>query len=284
MSNSLDSTLVNKILLTRGISKLQGKLPFLGAFTTDFSDDVRDQRSRSISVPFVSGGSAVQTNPTDFETGDTGSINRVITMDHISRSFYITSADYGSGTRLESLADTAMTIVANAIEAKVFALLTQTNYVSAVASVTGDMTSANLKALWAAVPGDYKVAVLKDSKYAAFLPADLQSFNPALGLSVLGFDRLDHSSNGFASAESGVVGFASAKSGIVMAAAIPDYTPEVKDMLTSSEVMEVPGLGISVQLNTWASAKTRQTWASFDVLFGAQVGDTNALKLVTGAN
>lgn len=281
MANTLDNTLVNKILLTRGISKLQGKLPFLGAFTTDFSDDVRDQRSRSINVPFVSGGSAVQTNPTDFESGDTGSINRIITMEHISKSFYITSADYGSGTRLESLADTNMTIVANAIEAKVFALLTTTNYGTAVVGgLSGAMTGDHLKTLWASVGGDYKVAVLKDEKFASFLPTSLDSFNPSLGLSVYGFDRLDHSSTGFAAAGANIVGFGSAKSGIVMASALPEYTPEVADLL-SSEVMEVPGLGIFVQSNMWASAKTRNTWASFDILFGAQVGDANALKLVS---
>jgi hypothetical protein len=281
MANSLDSTLVNKILAQKAITKLQHKLAYLAAFTTDFSDEVRDQRSRVINVPVFTATSAVQTNPTNFETGDTTAVNAPVTLDHVSKSFYITSADFGSGTRLESLADINIAVVANKIEAIVFTLLTEATFGTApVTGITaGALSVANLKTLWGALPGDYKACVLADSEFKNILPADLNSFDPTKTPSGYGFDFLGHTGNGFASAGTKIVGFAGNRGALAFASAIPAYTPQVSNLL-ESEVFEVPGLGLSIQSNLWASAGTRNTWGSFDVLFGAAAGDATALKLV----
>lgn len=284
MANAFDATLVNKVLAQKAITKLQSKLPFLGAFTSDFSDEVRDQRSRSLIVPVLSGASAVQVNPTNFETGDTDAIPALVTMDHISKSFYITSADYGSGTRLENLAEINMNVVASKIESMIFTLITEANYGSpAVTGITaGALSVANLKTLWGSLGGDYKCAILKDTEFANILPSDLNSFDVTKTRSGYGFDVLDRSGNGFASAGTKIVGFAAGRGAIAMAAAIPEYTPQVADLL-DSQVVEVPGLGIFVQSNIWASSGSRNTWASYDVLFGCAAADKTALKLVKTA-
>lgn len=284
MANSFDSTLVNKLLLTSAISKLEGKLAFLQNFTSDFSDEIRDERSRSINVPFVSGGSAALTvdSSTDFEAGDTGTVNKVITMSHLFKTFSIDTIDFGSGSRLETLGATNAIILAEKIQAAVFTLLTTTNYGSAVITNCASLLSGgNMGTLWSAVAGDQKTAVFKANLYSQLLATDRFGFDLKNDLRPYGFNAIDWSDIGFASAGANVVGFGAAKSGIVMAAAVPAYTPQVADLL-ESEVMEIPGLGISVQSNVWANTKNRKTFGSFDVLFGCSVGDANALKLVTG--
>jgi len=285
MANSLNASLINTVLAQRAVTVVQSKLPWLGAFTNDFSDEVKDQRSRSILVPYALSASAVQTNPTNFETGDTTTNLRTITMNHLSKSFYITSADYGKGTRIEQLADVNMGIVANAIEAAVFTIITASNYTATIpaslsAVATAGTTAALLKTLWGTLGGNVKNCILSDSYFAPVLPGDLYSFDITKTKSGFGFDYLDHSGKGFDSAGSKIVGFAANPNAIVMGAAIPEYTPQVADLLDST-VVEVPGLGIYIQSNMWASAASRNQWASFDILFGAAVGCPSSLTLMT---
>lgn len=279
MANSLDATLINQVLSAKGISLLQSKLAFLGNFSSDFSDEVRDQRSRTLNVPVYTATSAVQVNPTNFETGDTTSVNKPVTMDHISKSFYITSADFGKGSRLESLAEINMGVVAKQIENAVFTLITEANYgAPAVSGIVAGATSvANLKTLWGSLAGDFKSCVLKDTEFANFLPSDYNSFDVRNNVGAYGFDRFDRSGTGFAAAGTKLIGFAANRGAIAMASAIPEYTAQVAELLDST-VFEVPGLGISLQSNIWASAASRNTWASFDILFGCAVGDATQLK------
>lgn len=284
MANSLDASLVNTILAQRAITKVQNKLGWLKAFTNDFSDETRDVRSRSILVPYALSASAYQSNATDFESGDTTTNLKTITLNHISKSFYITSHDFGKGVRLEQLADINMSIVANQIEATVFALITEANFATSIPAslssvAAGGTTAALLHTLWGTLPGEVKNCVLSDSYFAPILPSDLNSFDITKTNSGYGFDYLGRSGNGFASAGSKVVGFACNPNAIVIGAAVPEYTPGVAEML-DSQVVEVPGLGLSIQSNVWASSKSRNTWASFDVLLGAAVGCPSSMTLM----
>lgn len=284
MANTFDADLVNKILSQTALTKVQSKLAYLGAFTTDFSNEVRDMRSRTLQVPFASAGSAVQVNPENFEDGDTTLDEVAVTMDHISKSFYITSADFGNGLRLEQLATQAMNTVTSKIEALVFSLLTETNYgAPAVTGITaGALSVANLKTLYGAIPGDQKVAILKDTEFANLLPSDLNGFDITRQKSGYGYDYIDRSGSGFASAGTKIVGFGANPAAIVMASAIPSYAGPVGDLLNTT-VVDVPSIGLSIQSNVWASAATRNVWGSFDVLFGCAVGDASAGKLVKTA-
>ena len=283
MANAFDPTLVNQVLAQKAISKVQDKLAYIARFTTDFSDEVRDRRSLTLNVPVLSGASAVQVNPTDFETGDTDMINAPVTLSHISKSFYITSADLNSGRRLENLAKINMEIVTSKIESMIFALITTGNFGSAVTGITaGAMSVANLQTLWGAIPGGEKIAILKDTEFKNFLGTNSESYDIVTNKRGFGFDYLDRSGAGFASATAKVVGFGCNPSAIVMAAAIPEMTSQVADLI-DSQLIEVPEIGLTIQSNLWGSSKTRQTWGSFDLLFGCAAADKSAGKLVITA-
>jgi hypothetical protein len=279
LPNAIDATLINSVLAQAVITKTQNKLAFLGAMTTDFSQEVRDQRSRVLHVPIATATSAVQTNPTDFESGDTTLTDAVVTMAHLSKSFYLTSADIGSGSKLENLARINMATLANAIEAAVFVKLTEAAYATATVTglAAGTITAANLKSLWGALPGDEKNLLIRDTEIASLLPSDLNGYDITRSQSGFGFDGIYRTGNGFASAGTKLVAAAINRNAIAVASALPEYSPAVADLLDST-VIELPELGLSVQSSIWASSKTRNTWASFDVLFGAAVGDITAAK------
>lgn len=283
MANNFDASLVNQVLAQKAVTYVQNKLAFLGAFTTDFSDETRDIRSLTINVPVLSGGSAVQVNPTDFETGDSYAFNAPVTMQHISKSYYLTPNDIASGSRLENLAMINMQAVTNKIESIVFTLITEANYGAPIAALSGitagGLTVAQLKALWGATPGDNKVCILKDNEYANILPSDTNGFDVTRTNQGYGFDYLGRSGNGFASAGSKIVGFGATRGAIAMAGAIPQYHSAVADLMDST-VVEVPDLGLSIQSNVWGSTKTRNVWGSFDLLFGAAAADKSALKVI----
>ena len=284
MSNNITSTLVNTVLSQSAVTKVQEKLAWFGAFTTDFSDEVRDQRSRSMLVPYVSGGSAVQTNPTNFETGDTYIAQCPITLAHISKSFYLTSSDIGTGRRLENLAKQNLAIVTNQLETLVFTLMTEALFGTAVTGLSGlstGMTAANMKTLFNNIVGKNKVAILKDTVFSGLLPSDLNGYDITKQKSGYGFDYIDYTGAGFASAGTHVVGFGGSPGAIVMASAIPEYSAPVADLL-DSEVVEVPDVGLSIQTNLWGSAASRNVWASYDILFGAAVGDASAGRVICG--
>jgi hypothetical protein len=287
MANSFDASLVNTVLAQKAVSKLQTALGWLPAFTTDFTDEVRDQRSRTLNIAYSISGSAIQTNPTNFETGDNKLMLRAVTLNHLSKSFYITSADYGKGTRLETLADTNLNTLAYAIEAAVFTLITSTNYTTSIpatlsAVATNGTTAALLKTLWGTLPGTVKNCILKDAYFAPVLPSDMYGFDITKTRTGYGFDYLGHTGSGFASAGSKIVGFAANPSAIVIGAAIPEYSGAVANLL-DSQVVDIPGLGLSIQSNVWGSAASRNTWGSYDVLFGAAVGDDSSLTLMVEA-
>jgi hypothetical protein len=281
MANTFDATLINEVLAQKAITAVNGKLAYLQAFTTDFSDEVRDQRSLVINVPVATASTAVQINPTNFEQGDTTLVNAPVTMQHISKSFYLTPNDIASGNRLDNLAKFNMNVVLNQIEKAVFTLITETNFGAPVVSgiTAGALSVANLKTLWGATPGDDKVAILKDNEFANILPSDLNGFDITRTNSGYGYAYLGRSGAGFASAGTKLVGFAATKGAIAMAAAIPQYSSAVADLMDST-VVEVPELGLSIQSNIWGSTASRATWASFDLLFGAAKGDGTSLKLV----
>lgn len=284
MSNTFDSALVNSILAAKGITILKNKLAFLRAFTTDFSDEVRDERSRIVNVPVYTTGTAVATNPTNFESGDTTATNAAVTLNHLSTSFHITSAEFGKGSRLESLAELKFNALSKKIEDTVFALITEANFGSpAVTGITaGAMSEANLKTLWGAVGGSNKACVLADSEFKNFLATGLTSFDTVNSIGAYGYDIFDHSGAGFASAGTKIVGFGATKGAIAVASALPAYAPQLSEMLDST-VIEIPELGLAIQSNIWASTASRNLWGSFDVLFGAAVGDSSQMKLVKTA-
>lgn len=283
MSNTFDSALVTDSLRDVAITVLQSRLAPLNAFSQDFSADPLKPRA-TVQVPIATAGGTTQTNATNFESGDSTLDNVAVSVSQYSNSFHLTNDQINSGHRLEKIAKINLHQLANKIIDVALAPVTAANFGAATIDVdtAGDVTAASLKTLWAALKdGDSRNVIVDGSIYAQFLPANLEAFQVAAGgknVGMYGFDFFSYN-NRWDGAEATVKGFACSPQAIAVASGLPANDIAGSDMM-AVENIEIPDLGLTVQMNMWVSRATRAVWASYDVMFGAAKGDPNALKII----
>ena len=283
MANTFDSALVTDSLRDVAITVLQSRLAPLNAFSQDFSADPLKPRA-TVQVPIATAGGTTQTNASNFESGDSTLDNVAVSVSQYSNSFHLTNDQINGGHRLEKIAKINLHQLANKIIDVALAPVTAANFGAATIDVdtAGDVTAASLKTLWAAIKdGDSRNLIVDGSIYAQFLPANLDAFQLAAGgknVGMYGFDFFSYN-NRWDGAEATVKGFACSPQAIAVASGLPANDIAGSDMM-AVENIEIPDLGLTVQMNMWVSRATRAVWASYDVMFGAAKGDPNALKLI----
>ncbi len=283
MANTFDSALVTDSLRDVAITVLQSRLAPLNAFSQDFSADPLKPRA-TVQVPIATAGGTTQTNASNFESGDSTLDNVAVSVSQYSNSFHLTNDQINSGHRLEKIAKINLHQLANKIIDVALAPVTAANFGAATIDVdtAGDVTAASLKTLWAAIKdGDSRNLIVDGSIYAQFLPANLDAFQLAAGgknVGMYGFDFFSYN-NRWDGAEATVKGFACSPQAIAVASGLPANNIAGSDMM-AVENIEIPDLGLTVQMNMWVSRATRAVWASYDVMFGAAKGDPNALKII----
>lgn len=284
MANTFDAALVTDSLRDTAITVLQSRLAPLNAFTKDFSTDALAPR-KTVQVPIATAGSTTQTNATNFESGDTTLDNVEVTVNQYTNSFHLTNAELNQGHKLEQLAKINLHKLANKIIDVAMTPVTTTNFGSAVVDVDSAslVTAAELKTLWGALKdGDERNLVVDGSIYANFLPSNLESFQTAgngRNVGIYGYDGFFYN-NRFDGAGTNIKGFACSPQAIAIASGVPAPSP-VDSAMLAQELVEIPDLGLTVQMNLWISSATRAVWASYDCMFGAAKGDGSALKLIT---
>ena len=160
-----------------------------------------------------------------------------------------------------------------------FAPLTAANYGTPVVDIAGGtLSKANLKTIWAACQNyGAKNLFLDGGPYSDLIPESTDQFKLSES-GAYGFDGIHHSSR-FNGAEAGVVGFCADSDAIAVAAGVPKVVEELERELTGLEEVVLPN-GITVQLYSWVSTKSRSVWRSLDVMIGAAAGDTSKVKLI----
>lgn len=281
MSNTIDSALLTDMLVDRTVTTLQNRLAMFSAFSTDFGTD-RMKPLAEIQVPYATAVSAVQTDPTNFETGDTTLDNIAITINQYSKSFHITNAELNSGRRLENLIDINLGAFADKLIDVALAPVTVANF--GAASVTGAAATFDLDDI-RTLYGDLKKSPIKnailDSPYYAQFAVQNDTQNR--GVSVTGLNGMFENSR-WTGAGTNVVGFFCNPQAIGIGAGLPLSGPAASSgEFIALDSVAVPGIGLSVQYAVWFSRASRTHWASFDVMLGAAAGDTAAGKIVVSA-
>ena len=288
MANTFDPALIVDVASEKAITVLQPILAPLDVFTTDFSDDVV-KSGQTIQVPIATETSAVQVDPTNFEQGDTTLAPIAVSLSHLSKSFHLTNAERRSGHKLSQLLEINMKVVANAVMDYALAPVDGTNYTKSAIGTAGaiaaaDFDQAELVTLFGEVPDADPVSIVMDTPYfAKFLPANLDAFDPTKSTTgIFGFDQFNRN-NRWTGGVANLAGFVCAPQAIACAAAVPEVDELVGQELYSSTQIPVGDLGISLTLNMWGSTVSRASWASFDIAFGASMGDETALVYWTSA-
>ena len=274
MANTLSSSILLDALSDRVITTLGNKLAPLNAFSKDFSTDNMAQNT-SVQVKKFSSTSAIQTNPSNFESGDTTGTNVNVLIKHYSKSFTLTSQELNSRYKLDQLADINLQVVANKIMDVALTPIDATNFPTNVTVAQTSFVAANVKTLWAAAAkSSVKNLVLDSVAYAQLLPTTMTDIGARSGYA--GFDGV-YLNTRWTGAGTNVYGFACGPEAIAVVGGIPMIDPTVAGLLAASKVITIEGLGLSVQINTWGSLSSRSAWASFDVMFGAALGDNTAV-------
>lgn len=279
MGNTIDADLLIDTLSNKAITFLGARLAPLSAFSNDFTTDELVQ-AKSVQVPKITAGSTTQTNPTTFESGDTTTSNIAVPINHYSNSFHITSAQANQRIRLEMLAEGALKNLSNKISDVWTALVLDADISTTNTTVAqASFAAANAKAMWGQIAACANKTLLLDGvAYAQLAPSDKNAFQ--LGESgAYGFDGI-HLQTRWTGATANVYGLAAGREFLACAAGIPLQAPGVAEKMISQKVIQLPGIGLPIQVNLWVSSSTRQLWCSYDIMFGAAIADGAAAALV----
>ena len=280
-ANTVDANLVNSVIAGDFLTTMRTKMAPLAAFSHQVSLSPLSAR-QVLNVNLLSTAGATQDNPTNFETGDTTSTAKQVTVAHISRSFHTTNAEQDLGLELMQKAPTNALVMAEGIMAKVTALMTNANYgADVVIGTAANFDATDLPAILALGKNYARTTLLLDGGHLAYLlPTTRESF--AFGeAGAFGFDGGIYKNNLWTSAATDICGLVCGPDAIVWAAGLPASGPSGAGL--SSTTVSLPEIGISVQANTWYALGSRAMWASFDVCFGAAVGDASQAEVLTTA-
>jgi hypothetical protein len=285
MANLIDADLLLDTFSERMETTLGPVLAPLNAFCKDFTTDQSDgiQQTKSLQIPvFNATAVAVQSNPTNFETGDTNTTNAIVTVNHLSRSFYLASSTLNQKFRIENLMDINWQVFANKIIDTALTPVTVTNFTANLSVAEASVAGANLATAWAGIgTAPVKNLLLSATAMSKFLPTNLTSYGSSgtgsgtsgpttTGINLRGLYGFDnfYLNTRWTGAGTNVFGFACAPNAIGLYGGIPKKGPSAPDYI-ASRIVQVPQLGLSVEFNTWFSVASRQQWASYDVIFGA---------------
>ncbi len=284
MANTFSASTIKDIILEQEILVSQHKVIDLDKFATNFSGDAIAQTGTgngarsTIQVDLASGASTTLTNPTNYEQGDSTLGSVAVSMNEYSQPFHIAPAEAGSGRKIQKLIMVNMHALQDKIDSVVKGLLTTANYGTAVlAKDPTTVTTADIKTIIQNT-GKFKARnlVADASFWAQFaVTTDKDSLGTMDG--AYGLDSFSYSTD-WSGAGTNVNGFVGDTAAIAMAARLPQNTSEVQEAL-DMDTVELPN-GLVVQICKWVSLTTRNTWHSFDIVFGAGVGDATVGKLI----
>lgn len=282
MANTIDSDLLIDTLSNQAATYLGDVLAPLSAFSTDFSTDELVQ-TKSVQVPLVTGGSTTLTNPTNFESGDSATSNIPVTVNHYSQAFHVTSAQYNQRIRIEMLARANLQSLGTKIASVISALVLAANFTGTAETVAqASFAAANAKSLWGKLGKNRRKVLLLDSvAYAQLAPTDKNAFD--LGQKgAYGFDGIFQHTY-WTGATANTYGLAAGQDAFAIAAGIPAQVPGLSGEMIAQKAMQIEGLGLPIQMNVWVSRASRQLWCSYDLMFGAAAGLSDAAILIKSA-
>jgi ATP-dependent protease ClpP protease subunit len=282
--NTIAATLVPGYLSDGVIDVLTDRLAMVAAYTTSFSQDPLRPRA-TVLVPKITVGSTTQTNPTNWESGDSTAVAVSVVVNQLGNSFHITNDQMQQGHALMDFSRASANNLANAVSDAITALM--------VAGTTAENgfgtqipidTAANfapedMGSIYAAARNYATTNLELDHAYLAkLIPTNRESF--MLGEArAFGFDGI-YTQNRWTGATANTVGFVCDKTAIAVASGLGLDLPANQFISATTTTLKN---GLTVATRVWFNTATRTTWAAHDLMFGAAVGDGTAGKMLSNA-
>ncbi len=279
-ANTYSASLVTDRLADQVITTIGINLAPLRAFSTEFGTDRLKPRA-TVQVPKATAGSTTQTNPTNFETGDSTTVNVPVSVSQINQGFNVTNDELNKGHTLMRVAKKNAQNFSFAINDILTSLMTVANY-GASFGIGGPtlFNPAVLSGIWALAKNyPTRNLVLDGSHLAYLIPTDKFKFR--LGeADAYSFDLIvmNNRWTGAAGTSGTVAGFICDPSAIAVASGLPANLPSADFIELGTAQIEQ--LGLTFQLAHWFSRAGRVHWMSYDVMIGAAAGDTTAAEIL----
>ena len=296
--NTLAAALTPDYLADGLVINARNRLAPLAAFSRDFGIDPMKPKS-TVQVARATSGATGQTDPSNWESGDTTLAAIGVSVSQKSVSFHLTNDQLNKGHQMANLAGINADQFADLISDVWTALLVVGTYGTpgAGTGIIGAATAFapdDLPQIFSLAKNFRRRNLILDGSFIGYLmPGVASNFNSGLGTtgfaggqstffgSVFGFDGI-WMQNRYTSAVANCVGFACGPDAIAVASGLPISTSTPSNEFISQQVVNIdgagsnmPSIGLSVQVNTWYSRATRTIWASYDVMFGAAAGDAS---------
>jgi len=284
-TNTFTSTLVVDYLADAVITIAANKLAMLDGFSRNVGLDNLRPRA-TVRVKRFTTGSVAQTNTSNFETNDDSTLAATtVSVNQITKSFSLTQQELNQGFQLADLALGSADLFANGISDVVTALMVAANYDSPVTIGTAaNFDTSDLPAILALAKNYRSKSLIIDGGHLARLQfSGTASYFPdgrlaSLANGKFGFDLIAEN-NRWTSAVANTVGFVCGPDAIAIASGLP--VGMIAGEFIEQRVVTTSN-GLSALLSVWYSRSTRSHYASYDIMFGAGVGDaTQAEVLVT---
>jgi ATP-dependent Clp endopeptidase proteolytic subunit ClpP len=284
-TNTFTSTLVVDYLADAVITIAANKLAMLDGFSRNVGLDNLRPRA-TVRVKRFTTGSVAQTNTSNFETNDDSTLAATtVSVNQITKSFSLTQQELNQGFQLADLALGSADLFANGISDVVTALMIAGNYDSPVTIGTAaNFDTSDLPAILAIAKNYRSKSLILDGGHLARLQfSGAANYFPdgrlaSLANGKFGFDLIAEN-NRWTSAVANTVGFVCGPDAIAIASGLP--VGMIAGEFIEQRVVTTSN-GLSALLSVWYSRSTRSHYASYDIMFGAGVGDaTQAEVLIT---
>jgi ATP-dependent protease ClpP protease subunit len=285
-TNTFTSTLVVDYLADAVITVAATRLALLDGFTRNVGLDNLRPRA-TVRVKRYTTGSAAQTNATNFETNDDSTLAATtVTVNQISKIFSIQNAELNQGFQLADLAQGSADLFAYGISDVVTGLMVSANYDSPTTiGIAANFDTSDLPAILA-LAKNYrsKNLVLDGGHIARLMFSSAANTFPdgrlaALANGRFGFDLIAEN-NRWTGGIANLAGFVCGPDAIAIAAGLPVG-------MIAGEFLEqrtvTTNNGLSCLLSVWYSRASRSHFASYDIMFGAGVGDATQGELLITA-
>lgn len=287
-SNTYSATLVTNFLIDGAVTKLQNKWAALRTFVRDYSTD-RYKPLATGQLKFVSAGPSVQTDATNFESGNSTVDPCSITVHQYSSSINVSNSDLNSGLRMENLMEIGISKLADKIIEVATAPITTANFTTnaALTRSAGSFNWSDMQTLWGQLKKSTTHNALLDGEYLAQIinvPTQFQKSGvvPGTQWAEFGWDNIALNTD-WTGAGTNVRGFACNPQAIGAVAGLPLVPPTIPGQTLTETSAIVPGVEIAIGSYSWFSLASRTMWMSYDIMFGAQLLDETAGVIIKSA-
>ena len=290
-SNTYSATLITAFLTDGATTILQNKWAPLRAFSRDFSTDAYKPLAVA-QHKYVTAGPTVQTNATNFESGDATVAPVTITPNQYTSAVNVSNSDLNNGLRMENLATILSAKLANKVIEAALAPVTLANFAAITATTTGqvitakDFTFTDMSRIWGVLQKANQRFAIMDGAYFAKLLLQPTYFQPGVSaddegsMKAYGWDGIFVNSD-WTGASNNAAAFFCDPQAIAVLAGLPLTPPSgIPGNTLEQGSFKIPGVEMSVASYSWFNLGARTAWMSLDCIFGASVMDTTAGAIV----